>query len=195
MRYSMNIFNTTKQFLQERQTRSVRILHIAIIVLISSQLIVSNFMAFSDTGDISANTIEFYGTWLHIITGLFLIPVAITFLFVELRRHSLKYFFPYLYGEFTQLDIDIKYLLKLKLPEASDYGIAGSIQGLGLGALFLVLFTGLLWFITWNANLSWSDDIEDLHKLLTGLVQAYMIGHGVMGILHIFVYSKSLKGG
>ena len=191
----MNIFNTTKQFLQERQTRSVRILHIAIIVLISSQLIVSNFMAFSDTGDISANTIEFYGTWLHIITGLFLIPVAITFLFVELRRHSLKYFFPYLYGEFTQLDIDIKYLLKLKLPEASDYGIAGSIQGLGLGALFLVLFTGLLWFITWNANLSWSDDIEDLHKLLTGLVQAYMIGHGVMGILHIFVYSKSLKGG
>lgn len=191
----MNIFKTTMQFLKERQTQSVRILHIAIIVLIASQLIVSNFMAFSDTGDISSNTIEFYGTWLHIITGLFLIPVAIAFLIVELRRHSLKYFFPYLYGEFTQLDIDIKYLLKLKLPEASDYGIAGSIQGLGLGALFLVLFTGLLWFITWNANLSWSDDIEDLHKLLTGLVQAYMIGHGVMGVLHIFVYSKSLKGG
>ena len=191
----MNIFKTTMQFLKERQTQSVRILHIAIIVLIASQLIVSNFMAFSDTGDISSNTIEFYGTWLHIITGLFLIPVAIAFLIVELRRHSLKYFFPYLYGEFTQLDIDIKYLLKLKLPEASDYGIAGSIQGLGLGALFLVLFTGLLWFITWNANLSWSHDIEDVHKLLTGLVQAYMIGHGVMGVLHIFVYSKSLKGG
>ena len=191
----MNIFNTTKQYLQERQTRSVSILHVAIIVLISSQLIVSNFMAFSDTGDISSNTIEFYGTWLHIITGLFLIPVAITFLIVELRRHSLKHFFPYLYGEFTQLGGDIKHLLKFKLPEASDYGIAGSIQGLGLGALFLVLFTGLLWFITWNANLSWSDDIEDLHKLLTGLVQAYMIGHGVMGVLHIFVYSKSLKGG
>ncbi|CUS41336.1 hypothetical protein MGWOODY_Tha854 [hydrothermal vent metagenome] len=85
--------------------------------------------------------------------------------------------------------------MKFKLPEASDYGIAGSIQGLGLGALFLVLFTGLLWFITWNANLSWSHDIEDVHKLLTGLVQAYMIGHGVMGVLHIFVYSKSLKGG
>ena len=191
----MNIFNTTKQYLQERQTRSVSILHVAIIVLISSQLIVSNFMAFSDTGDLSSNTIEFYGTWLHIITGLFLIPVAITFLIVELRRHSLKHFFPYLYGEFTQLGGDIKHLLKFKLPEASDYGIAGSIQGLGLGALFLVLFTGLLWFITWNANLSWSDDIEDLHKLLTGLVQAYMIGHGVMGVLHIFVYSKSLKGG
>ena len=191
----MNIFKTTMQFLKERQTQSVRILHIAIIVLIASQLIVSNFMAFSDTGDISSNTIEFYGTSLHIIIGLFHIPVAIAFLIVELRRHSLKYFFPYLYGEFTQLDIDIKYLLKLKLPEASDYGIAGSIQGLGLGALFLVLFTGLLWFITWNANLSWSDDIEDLHKLLTGLVQAYMIGHGVMGVLHIFVYSKSLKGG
>lgn len=191
----MNIFNTTKQYLQERQTRSVSILHVAIIVLISSQLIVSNFTAFSDTGDISSNTIEFYGTWLHIITGLFLIPVAITFLIVELRRHSLKHFFPYLYGEFTQLGGDIKHLLKFKLPEASDYGIAGSIQGLGLGALFLVLFTGLLWFITWNANLSWSHDIEDVHKLLTGLVQAYMIGHGVMGVLHIFVYSKSLKGG
>jgi len=189
----MSMFNTTKKFLQERQTRPVRILHVAIIALISSQLIVSNFMAFSDTGDISSNTIEFYGTWLHIITGLILIPVAITFLFVELRRHSLKYFFPYLYGEFTQLSSDIKHLFKLKLPEESDYGITGSIQGLGLGALLLVLLTGLLWFITWNANLSWSDDIEDLHKLLTGLVQAYMIGHGVMGVLHIFVYSKSLN--
>ena len=85
--------------------------------------------------------------------------------------------------------------MKFKLPEASDYGIAGSIQGLGLGALFLVLFTGLLWFIIWNAKLSWSHDVEDMHKLLTGLVQAYLIGHGVMGVLHIFVYSKSQKGG
>jgi hypothetical protein len=94
----MNIFNTTKQYLQERQTRSVSILHVAIIVLISIQLIVSNFMAFSDTGDLSSNTIEFYGTWLHIITGLFLIPVALTFLIVELRRHSLKHFFPIFMG-------------------------------------------------------------------------------------------------
>jgi cytochrome b561 len=191
----MNIFTTTMQYLKERQTPLVRILHMTIIILIVSQIIFSNFMAFNNSGDISSNTIEFYGTWMHIITGLFLMPIAVIFLVVELRQHSLKYYFPYLFGEFMQLSIDFKQLLKLKLPSSSDYGLAASVQGLGLGALFLVLFSGLLWFITWNANLPWSHDVEEVHKLLTGLVQAYIIAHGFMGLLHIFIYSRSLKNG
>ncbi|MBN28195.1 MAG: hypothetical protein CL578_24585 [Alteromonadaceae bacterium] len=191
----MNIFNITMQYLKERQKPSVRLLHISIIVLVVSQIIVSNFMAFNNSGDISSNTVELYGSWLHIITGIFLIPIAVLFLIVELKRHSLKYYFPYLFGEFTQLSSDTRLLLKLKLPDSSDYGVAASVQGLGLGALFLVLFSGLIWFITWNANLSWANDVEDVHKFVTGFVQAYIIGHGVMGILHVFVYSKSLKGG
>jgi cytochrome b561 len=189
----MNIFNTIMQYLRERQTPLIRVLHIVIILLVLSQIIVSNFMGFNNSGDISSNGIEFYGTWLHIITGLFLFPVAVIFLVVELRRHGFKYYFPYLSGEFTQLSKDIRLLLKFKLPSADNYGIAAVIQGLGLGALFLVLFSGLLWFISWNANYSWSHDVKEVHEILTGLIQAYIIGHGGMGVLHIFFYSKSLK--
>ncbi|MFQ3250530.1 MAG: hypothetical protein ACI9O6_002369 [Glaciecola sp.] len=191
----MNIFNTTMRYLKERQTPFVRILHLATIALILNQIIVSNFIAFNDSGEISTNTLEYYATWIHIITGFFLIPIFVTFLIIELRQQSLKYFFPYLFGEFAQLSSDIRQLSKLKLPDLSDYGVAASIQGLGLGAVFLVLFSGLLWFITWNANISWSHDVEEIHKSLTVLVQAYVIGHGVMGVLHIFAYSKSLNRG
>lgn len=87
----MNIFNITMQYLKERQKPSVRLLHISIIVLVVSQIIVSNFMAFNNSGDVSSNTVELYGSWLHIITGIFLIPIAVLFLIVELNRHSLKY--------------------------------------------------------------------------------------------------------
>lgn len=97
-------------------------------------------------------------------------------------------------GEFTQLRNDIRLLLKLKLPESTACGMVAIIQGMGLGALFLVLFSGLLWFISWNANLSWSYDLKQVHEFFTGLIQAYLIGHGAMRVLHIFFYSKSQKG-
>lgn len=190
----MNIFKTIMAYLRERQPPLIRFLHITIIILLLSQIIVSNFMEFTDSGDISTNTIEFYGTWLHLITGLFIIPIAFVFLILELKRHGVKYYFPYLSGDFTQLRSDMSQLVKLKLPEPNAYGIAAIVQGLGLGALFLVLFSGLIWFISWNANLSWSHSIKEIHEFLTGLIQAYLVGHGIMGILHIFSYSKSKKG-
>ncbi|CCK76976.1 conserved hypothetical protein [Oleispira antarctica RB-8] len=189
----MNIFKKIMEYLRERQLPMVRYLHITIIILVISQIIVSNFMGFTSAGDISPNTIEFYGTWLHILTGLFIIPIAFVFIIIELKQHGFKYYFPYLSGEVEQLKNDINQLLKFKLPEPNAYGIAAIIQGLGLGALFLVILSGLTWFIAWNANLSWSHDIKEIHEFLTGLIQAYIIGHGCMGILHIYLHSKSKK--
>lgn len=183
----MNIPTQVMQYLRERQTPLIRTLHITIILLVLSQILVSNFMGFSDSGEISSDAVEFYGTWLHIVTGILLIPIAITFLVVELRRYGFKHFFPYLSGEFTQLGDDIRTLLKFRLPEPASYGIAAIIQGLGLGAIFLVLSTGSLWFIAWNADLSWAHDVKELHELFTGLVEAYVIGHGGMGVLHIIL--------
>jgi len=186
----MKVINTVMAYLRERQTPSVRYLHITILILVLSQILVSNLMKLNDAGEISTNTIEFYGTWLHIMTGLFIIPVAIIFLFIELKQHGFKYYFPYLSGEFSQLKNDIYQLMKLKIPEPNAYGIAAVIQGLGLGALFLVLFSGLGWFVSWNFNLPWSHDVKDVHEFLTGLIEAYIIGHGSMGVLHIFFRSK-----
>jgi len=189
----MKIFNTFMAYLRERQSPLIMSLHLAILALVISQIIVSNFMDFTDAGEISDNSIEFYGTWLHIITGLFIIPLALIFLTVVLRQRGFKYYFPYLAGDFSQLKKDVNQLMKLQQPEPAAYGIAASIQGLGLGALLLVLFSGLTWFVSWNFNLPWSDDIKETHEFLTGLIQAYIIGHGSMGLLHIFFSSKLQK--
>jgi hypothetical protein len=66
-------------------------LHLAILVLVISQIIVSNFMDFTDAGEISDNNIEFYGAWLHIITGLFIIPLALVFLTAVLKKLTRHY--------------------------------------------------------------------------------------------------------
>jgi cytochrome b561 len=186
----MQLVRTFMQYLRERQPPLIRHLHLTILVLVISQIIVSNFMGFTDSGAISKHAVEFYGTWLHLSTGLFIIPVALGFLTVALRQRGFKYYFPYLTGEFSQLTADIRQLMKLELPEASAYGLAATVQGLGFGALLLVLISGLTWFLAWNYDLAWSDDAKEAHEFLTGVIQAYLIGHGGMGLFHIYLYPK-----
>ena len=45
-------------------------------------------------------------------------------------------------------------------------GLAAIVMGLGLGALFLALLSGLGWFLSWNYNLQWAHDIKELHEAL-----------------------------
>jgi len=148
----MQPVRTFVQYLRERQPPLIRYLHLAILVLVISQIIVGNFMGFTDTGAISEHPVEFHGTRLHISTGLFIIPIALGFLTAALQQHGFKYYFPYLIGEFSQLTADIRQLMKLKLTEARAYGLAATVQGLGFGALLLVLISGLTWFLAWNVT-------------------------------------------
>lgn len=189
----MHIIYKALEYLRERQPPVVRILHITILCLVLSQIIVSNFMGFTDNGEVSKNTIEYYGTWIHISTGLSLLPIAFVFIYVELKRHGIKYFCPYCYGNFFQLKEDLKQLKQFELPEPSAYGLAAIVQGLGLGALTLVILAGLTWFISWIYMAPWADSIRELHKLLTGLIEAYVVGHGGMGLLHLFFQLKNQK--
>ncbi len=187
----MNILHIAWKFICERQPPLVRILHITILCLVLSQIVVSNFMGFADNGEVSRKTIEHYGTWLHISTGLLLLPVALVFFFVELKQHGLKYFFPYFYGNFSQLNEDVKKLKQFKLPEPSASGIAAIVQGLGLGALILVIWSGLAWFVSWAYIATWSDSLKEIHEILTGLIEVYVVGHGGMGFLHLFFQLKN----
>ena len=181
-------------YLRERQPPAVRFFHIAILFLVLSQILVSNFMEFTNSGEISRNFIEFYATWIHIISGLTLIPLSLIFITIELKRHGLRYFLPYLYGEFSQLKDDLQTLLRLNLPDANAYGIAAIIQGLGLGALLLVALSGSAWFLSWLYVPTWAHNLKEIHETLTGLIEAYAIGHGGMGVLHLFFYLKNKTG-
>jgi hypothetical protein len=37
----------------------------------------------------------------------------------------------------------------------------------------------------------WADSIKEFHELLTGLIEAYVVGHGGMGVLHLFFKLKN----
>ncbi len=189
----MRIIHITLEYLRERQPPVVRFLHITILCLVLSQIIVSNFMGFTDNGEVSKKTIEYYGTSIHIGTGLFLLPIAFVFIYIELKRHGIKYFFPYLYGNYSQLKEDLQQLKQFKLPEPRAYGIAAMVQGLGLGALTLVILSGLTWFLSWIYMAPWADSIKEFHELLTGLIEAYVVGHGGMGLLHLLFQLKNPK--
>jgi hypothetical protein len=46
----------------------------------------------------------------------------------------------------------------------------------------------------WNFICLDSGSIKEFHELLTGLIEAYVVGHGGMGILHLFFNVKNQKG-
>ena len=182
----MRLIETLLQYLRERQTPVVRFLHMTVLLMVLSQLVSSNFIGFSDDGAISKKFIEYYGTWVHIITGAVLLAIVLIFVFTVFRTHGIRYFFPYIFNDFKQLKEDVVLMKQLKLPEANPSGIAAVVQGLGLSALLLVLISGLTWFILWNYGVTWSEVLKEAHELLTGLVITYVVGHGAMGILHVY---------
>lgn len=95
------------KYLRNRQSMKIRFLHIVVLLFVISQIFVSNFIDFTSAGEINKNTLNFYGTWTHIITGITLLPIAVIFALLVMREHGFKYFFPYLFGDFKQLKSDI----------------------------------------------------------------------------------------
>ncbi len=189
----MNLLRLIWNYLEERQSPKIRFLHIVVLLCVISQIIVSNFMKITHTGGIGGSPIEFYGTWTHILTGILLFPIALVFTSLLLKEHGIKYFFPYLFGDFEQLKNDIEKLKEFQLPEPEAGGIATIVQGLGLGALFLALLSGLTWFIAWKYGIGWSHTIKEVHESLVGLIEAYVIGHGGMGLLHMYLTTRQIK--
>ena len=183
----MSPITAIQNYFEVKMPPAIRHLHITLMLLIIAQIIISNFIEIERNGEIGTKGIEFLATWTHFIVGFLVVPLTLIFVVLEFKRHGFGYFFPYLTGNFAQCGKDIKQLFSFKLPESQPYGLAAIIQGLGLGAVLLVVLSGLTWFVGWNINASWEHDLKELHELLTGLVEAYLIGHGVAGVLHIFL--------
>lgn len=186
----MNVVNTTMGYFRERQTPLVLTFHLTVLSMVIGQTILSNFMGFTRAGEVASQLPERYGTWLHIGMGLLLVPISLIFLFAVIRHRGVKYYFPWLVGDFAPLKADLLTLYRLRMPEPGPGGLAAIMHGLGLGALLLVVFSGFSWFLAWNFQLPWAGQAREVHALLTGLIEAYIIGHGAMGILHIFFRSR-----
>jgi cytochrome b561 len=189
----MNIFKFIKKYFSQKFTPLVRYLHYSILVLVLLQIIISNFIEVSDKGVIGHSIIEYYSTWIHIGIGSLLVLLALVFSAVELSKHGFLYFYPYLSSDFSQLTKDLRALISFEMPESSPKGIVPIIQGLGLGALVLVALSGATWIILWAYDLSLANDAKEVHKLLTGLIEAYVVGHASMGLIHVFITFKEQK--
>ena len=183
------------KYFSDKFTPTVRYLHYLILSLVLLQIVLSNFIEISDNGAISADSLEYFSTWAHISIGLSLLLFSFIFIIIELSKHGFDYFYPYLSGDITQLKLDIKQLKNKKIPEPNPKGLATIVQGLGLGALLLVVLSGTAWFLLWLYDSSLANDVKEIHEELTGIIEAYIIGHGSIGLIHIFITYKKSKPG
>ncbi len=181
-----------KNYFAQKFTPTIRYLHYVIAALIIAQIVNSEFIEINKQGIISQQFFEFYATWGHFFIGLFLLTLSLLFIILQLNKHSFSYFYPYLFGDISQLKSDVNSLKQLQIPETQAKGLAAIIKGLGLGALFLTAASGAAWFYLWFFNLPYAHDIKELHELFTGLIEAYIVGHGALGLIHIyFEYEKT----
>lgn len=183
----MKFIQHIRQYFIDQLPTATRHMHYLIILFVLFQFLISGGMHVSSEGIIYGDWFSEFASWAHFIIGLLLVPLAIIFYFVALKVHGFRYFYPYLYGDLSQIKADFKELTHLRLPETHSGGIATSVQGLGLGALMLVVLSGLWWFILWYTGSDFAGTIRDVHKALTNLVGLYLIGHGGLGVIHILV--------
>ncbi len=159
------------------QTPFIRIWHILAIILVWAQLIKIFRTPMLDS-------------W-HIELGLASVPFICIFLWVSFKRRGLKYFFPYFWGDTTQLNKDIEKLSQGNVPAPRPGGLPGVIQGFGFISFFFTVFLGLLWYLLWESDPRFSVDFLHWHRYTAYALLAYAIGHGCMALWHFTVWKKS----
>lgn len=185
----MNLLKSIWDFFALYQTKSIRIFHLLVLILVILQIIISNGMSISSNGTISHQPVYFIFTWMHILIGISLLFLSTILIFICFRTRGIRYFYPYLWGDIIQIKLDVKTLASFQLPQVLPKGLAATVEGLGLGALLIAILSGIIWFILWISKSSYSYDAEQMHKSLTILIDIYLIGHCLMGLLH-YLYWK-----
>ncbi len=178
------------RYLGSYQKPFLRMLHFIVMLLVIIQILDSNGMGFTQAQQIRPGLSYDIFTWMHIGIGLLMVILTLILTLYSLSTRGLRYFFPYLWGDFSQLKTDIGDIVKLRLPGTDPKGVATCVQGLGLGALWLVVLSGLVWFVLWRSGSPWSGDAKSIHKTLTGLIEVYLAGHGFMALLHFVLWLR-----
>jgi hypothetical protein len=160
-------------------------LHYTVLGLVIFQAVLSNIMEINKEQQISGTLLNHYATWAHIGLGSITFIVALVFVSIELKKRGLAHFYPYVYGDFSRIHAGIKRILNKQFPYLEPRGIPATVEGLGMGALLLTTFSGLLWFILWINNITYAQSIKEFHEYAALLMVTYLIGHGTMGAVHI----------
>lgn len=174
------------RFLGIFQSPGLRLLHALVAVFCILQFFSSIFM---QVGDVKASA----SAWLHMWGGASLCLLGLLQIYVSLSKRGLRHFYPYLWGDNEQLMHDIRQSLQFKLVGPRPKGLGAVVQGLGLGALFITAFSGLLWFCLWQADAASAASVRQAHDALSWLILLYVLGHGSMALLHFVVWEEHSK--
>lgn len=165
------------------QTPFLRALHALVVLFVILQLCSSALMAVTPDGaSVTA--------WYHLLAGMGLCALSLILAIYSLGRHGLKYFFPYLWGDVDQIRKDLAASLRGRMVAPRPGGLVTSVQGLGLGALLLTAFSGLIWFCLWRDASSAAPAWRAAHECAAWLLIVYFIGHGGMALLHFYVWQR-----
>lgn len=184
------------EFLGVFQKPFARILHAVLVVLVLVQIASSAGMGITDASIIQTGFWIHFAVWLHIIVGIFLIPITLVQVVYSLKNKGVRHFFPYLWGDMEQIKKDIAKSLQFKIVAPRPKGLASTVQGLGLGALLLAVGSGTLWCYLWATGTSSQEAVSlalESHKVLVYLIIFYLFGHGGMALLHFVTWQKSTQ--
>ncbi|PSV45934.1 cytochrome b/b6 domain-containing protein [Photobacterium sp. GB-36] len=165
----------------------LRHIHTSLAALVILQILNSNLVHMTHAGEIESGVFSTLFLWVHIILGILTVVVTLAMISYMLVKQSFRQFFPYLFGDNAVLFDDLRQLHHGKLPEPREKGLGNIIQGLGIGALILIEAAALIWLALWLSHSPYANDVREIHKSLTGLIEAYLIGHGGMALLHFFI--------
>lgn len=133
-----------------------------------------------------------FGGWYHMWGGITLCFLAVLQTAFSLKTRGLRHFFPYLWGDVEHLKLDIRQTLHFKLVPPRPGGLGAVVQGLGLGALLLTAFSGLLWFWLWQGGSPGEPAARSFHDAVSWLIILYFIGHGGMALLHFYSWEEKV---
>ena len=127
----------------------------------------------------------------HVWPGLVTLVLALVLTAHSLATRGLRRFFPYLWGDFKQIRVDLDAIRARKLVAPRPGGLATAVQGLGLGALLLATGSGGLWLLCSRLGLpDFAHAARSAHQGLVLLLELYCLGHGGMALLHFAVWRK-----
>lgn len=183
------------KFLGFFQPPLLRIIHALIIALVVLQLLSSTGMRIGLAPTFSTAPATFLFNWYHIIEGLCTAALAYFMMGYCFSTRGLRRYFPYLWGDTARIKADLRDSLQGKIPAPTVGGLATTVQGLGFGALFLTVFSGVIWFClwTWSGNVTATDMALSVHKTVVSLLVLYFIGHGTMALLHFVLWQQKTK--
>ncbi len=173
---------------------ATRLLHGSILAAVLYQLIGSQFLSRpipGETPDLAMIVHQYVG-----LASMALVMLFWLWSMIRRGETSLRRLVPWLSPARMQAVVrDIRdqagLILRGKVPDDADGAMASAIHGLGLLTLTAMAVTGTAYFII-DGGAS-ARTVLSLHRLLSNVMWAYLIGHAAMALLHHILGSDILS--